>query len=184
VRMNKSKWRHIPNILTVLRLIAVPVMALLMISGKWTVSLVVFVAAELTDILDGYIARKYNFITNFGKLADPFADKVIQLTALLLLARDGRLPYYFFFILLAKELAMIIGSLFFLRNEIVVSSNWVGKAAAAVLFTGIVLAFLNIPAAVYIMWAGIAIAVAASVVYLNCYVRELRNFSSERKGQN
>ena len=98
VTMNKSKWRHVPNILTILRLIAVPVMALLMISGKLTEGLIVFAAAELTDILDGYIARKYNFITNFGKLADPFADKAIQLTALLLLARGGRLPYYFFFI--------------------------------------------------------------------------------------
>jgi cardiolipin synthase len=182
--MNKSKWRHIPNVLTVLRLIAVPVMALLMVSEKWTESLIVFVAAELTDILDGYIARKYNFITDFGKLADPFADKVIQLTALLLLARGGRLPYYFFFILLAKELAMIIGSLFFLRREIVVSSNWIGKAAASVLFIGIVLAFLNIPPAVYFMWAGVVISVAASAVYLNCYIKELRNFNGEVKGKN
>ena len=173
--MNKSKWRHVPNILTILRLIAVPVMALLMISGKLTEGLIVFAAAELTDILDGYIARKYNFITNLGKLADPFADKAIQLTALLLLARGGRLPYYFFFILIAKEAAMIIGSLFFLRKEIVVSSNWGGKAAAAVLFAGIVLAFLNIPAAVYIMWAGTAISIAASFVYLNCYVKLLKS---------
>jgi CDP-diacylglycerol--glycerol-3-phosphate 3-phosphatidyltransferase len=75
--MNKSKWRHVPNILTILRLIAVPVMALLIISEKWTESLIIFILAELTDILDGYIARKYNFITNFGKLADPFADKAI-----------------------------------------------------------------------------------------------------------
>jgi len=168
--MNKSKWRHVPNILTVLRLIAVPVMALLMISGKWT-----------ADILDGYIARKYNFITNFGKLADPFADKAIQLTAMLLLAGDERLPYYFFFILLAKEAAMIIGSLFFLRREIVVSSNWVGKAAAAVLFAGVVLAFLDIPAAVYVMWAGTAISVAASIVYLICYVKQIKNLHTGRK---
>jgi len=156
-------------------------MALLMISGKWTESLVVFAAAELTDILDGYIARKYNFITNFGKLADPFADKAIQLTALLLLASGGRLPYYFFFILLAKEAAMIIGSLFFLHREIVVSSNWVGKAAAAILFTGIVLAFLNIPAAVHIMWAGTAVSIAASIVYLNCYVKQLKSPGTGRE---
>lgn len=179
--MNKSKWRHVPNILTVLRLIAVPVMALLMISGKWTESLIIFVLAELTDILDGYIARKYNFITNFGKLADPFADKAIQLTALLLLAGDERLPYYFFFILLTKEAAMIIGSLFFLRREIVVSSNWVGKAAAAVLFVGIVLAFLGIPAAIHVMWAGTAISVAASIVYLIGYVKQLKNLHTGRK---
>jgi cardiolipin synthase len=182
--MNKSKWRHVPNILTILRLIAVPVMALLIISEKWTESLIIFIHAELTDILDGYIARKYNFITNFGKLADPFADKAIQLTALLLLAGDERLPYYFFFILLIKEIAMIIGSLFFLRKKIVVSSNWVGKAAAAVLFAGIVLAFLNIPAAVYFMWAGTVISIAASAIYLICYVKEVKNLSTEREEYN
>lgn len=164
--MEKSKWRHIPNILTVLRLLAIPLMAAWMISGKWTESLVLFVLAEFTDILDGYIARRFNFISNFGKLADPLADKLIQLTALFLLARGGRLPYYFFFILCAKELAMITGSLFFLKKDVVVFSNWAGKAAAFIIFAGIVAAFLNSPFSICLMWAGLVISIAAAVIYL------------------
>jgi len=176
--MKKSKWRHIPNILTVLRLLAVPLMAVWMISEKWTQSLILFLLAEFTDILDGYIARRFNFISNFGKLADPLADKLIQLTALFLLARGGRLPYYFFFILCGKELAMIIGSLFFLKKDVVVFSNWVGKAAAFILFTGIVTAFLNSPVSVYLLWAGLVISLAAAVVYLIKFLKESQGDNS------
>jgi cardiolipin synthase len=171
---NKSKWRHIPNILTVLRLLAVPLMAVWMLQGKWIDSLVLFLLAELTDILDGYIARRFQFISNFGKLADPLADKLLQLTALLLLSVGNRLPPVFFYILCAKELAMILGSLFFLKKNVVVSSNWVGKAAAAVLFAGIVLAFLNVPASVYVLWLGVGISLAAAVVYLQHYLKQIK----------
>jgi cardiolipin synthase len=80
--MKKSKWRYIPNILTILRLLAIPLMAVWMISEKWEQALILFIAAEFTDILDGYIARRFNFISNFGKLVDPLADKLIQLTAI------------------------------------------------------------------------------------------------------
>ncbi len=171
---NKSKWRHIPNILTILRLLAVPLLAVWMLAGKWTESLVLFLLAEFTDILDGYIARRYQFISNFGKLADPLADKLLQLTALLLLSVGNRLPPVFFYILCAKELGMIVGALFFLKKEVVVSSNWVGKAAAAVLFAGIVLAFLNISASVIVLWIGVVIAIAAAGVYLKGYLGQLK----------
>ncbi len=173
--MKKSKWRHIPNILTILRLLAVPLMAVWMISGKWTESLILFLLAEFTDILDGYIARRYNFISNFGKLADPLADKLIQLTTLFLLAHGGRLSYWFFYILCGKELAMIIGSMFFLKKEIVVSSNWVGKAAAFVLFVGIVSAFINSPFSESLLWIGIIISLAAAVVYLKGYLKQIKS---------
>ena len=172
--MKKSKWRHLPNILTMLRLLAVPLLAVWMISGKWTESLILFFLAEFTDILDGYIARRYNFISNFGKLADPLADKLIQLTALFLLARGGRLSYWFFYILCGKELAMIIGSLFFLKKEVVVSSNWVGKAAASVLFIGIVLAFINTPFSEGLLWIGVIISLIAAIVYLKGYLNQIK----------
>jgi len=172
-KINRSKWKYIPNILTVIRLLMIPLMAYLMIKEKWTAALAVFVLAELTDILDGYIARKFQVISDFGKLADPLADKLLQLTALLLLSTGGRLPVYFFYILCAKELAMIIGSLFFLKKDVVVYSNWVGKAAAAILFSGIVLSFLNIAFSVYTLWAGIAVSLSAAVIYLLKFLKQV-----------
>ncbi len=172
--MGKSKWRHIPNILTILRLLAIPLMAVWMLSGKWLQALILFIAAEFTDILDGYIARRFNFISNFGKLVDPLADKLIQLTAIFLLAYGGKLPYYFFYILIGKELAMIVGALFFLKKDVVVSSNWVGKAAASVLFIGIILAFLDSPFSVYMLWIGMIISLMAAVVYLKGYLKQVQ----------
>lgn len=179
----KSKWRHIPNILTMLRLLAVPLMAVWMVSGKWTESLILFIAAEITDILDGYIARRFQFISNFGKLVDPLADKLLQLTALFLLSVGNRLPPVFFYILVAKELAMILGALFFLKKDVVVSSNWIGKAAAAVLFVGIVLAFLDGAAAVYVLWMGVVISLAAAVVYLKGYIQQLKKPGTAIEGK-
>lgn len=148
-------------------------MAYLMLSGKWIPGLTVFILAGLTDIVDGYIARKFQVISNFGKLADPLADKLLHLTALQILSHRGRLPVYFFWILCIKELAMIIGSLFFLKKDVVVYSNWVGKAAAAILFSGIVLSFLNIAFSVYTLWAGIAVSLSAAVIYLLKFLKQV-----------
>ncbi len=172
--MSNSRWRHIPNILTVLRLLAVPLLAFQMAKGAWTESLIIFVLAEITDILDGCIARKFQFISDFGKLADPLADKLLQLTALLLLCFAGKLPAVFFFILCAKEAGMVLGALFFLKKDVVVSSNWVGKAAAAIIFAGIVLAFLDIAVSVYLLWLGVGVSLAAAAVYLNGYLRKVK----------
>lgn len=172
--INRNGWKYIPNILTVIRLLLIPLMAYMMISGKWIQALVIFILAGLTDILDGYIARKFQVISNFGKLADPLADKLLQLTALFFLSAGGRIHLYFFYILCLKELAMIIGSLFFLRKNVVVYSNWVGKAAAAILFSGIVFSFLNTSLSVYLLWIGVAFSIAAGINYLITFLKQVR----------
>ena len=88
---------NLPNKLTVLRMVLVPffVATLLMSQTneplKW-VALVLFVVASLTDFADGYIARKYNLITNFGKFMDPLADKLLVCAALICLIELGRIP--------------------------------------------------------------------------------------------
>lgn len=177
LKINKSKWRHIPNILTILRLAVIPVMAYFMILEKWVLSLVIFVLAELTDIIDGYIARRFQFISNFGKLADPLADKLLQLTALLLLSNGARLPMYIFYILCIKELAMIVGALLFLKKDVVVHSNWIGKAASAIIFSGIVLSFLNIAISIYLLWIGMAVSITAGVFYLIGFLKQIKSTS-------
>lgn len=174
LKISKSKWRYIPNILTVLRLVVIPVMAYFMILKEWVISLVIFVLAEITDVVDGYIARKFRATSNFGKLADPLADKLLQLTALLLLSTGGRIPMLFFNILCVKELAMIIGALFFLKKDVVVYSNWIGKAASAIIFAGIVLSFLNISVAEYLLWAGLAVSFTAGAFYLIRFLKQMK----------
>lgn len=174
LNINNSKWRYIPNILTVLRLAVIPVMAYFMILKEWVISLVIFILAELTDVVDGYIARKFQVTSNFGKLADPLADKLLQLTALFLLSSGGRIPRYFFYILCIKELAMVIGSLLFLKKDVVVYSNWIGKAASAILFSGIVLSFLDMQVSVYPLWIGVAVSFIAGAFYLIRFLKQIR----------
>ena len=77
---------NVPNVLTMIRLALVPVYVALFVSGQKYAALATFLVASLTDLLDGRIARKYNLITDFGKLVDPFADKVMVLTALFSMA--------------------------------------------------------------------------------------------------
>ena len=83
----------IPNVLTMIRLLLVPVFVVLFLKGHKMASLGVFIAASLTDMLDGYLARKLNQITDFGKLFDPLADKLMVLSAMVCQGIAGVFPW-------------------------------------------------------------------------------------------
>ncbi len=80
---------NLPNKLTILRVLMIPLFIVVLLSGYYYVSAVIFVLAALTDALDGYIARKYNLVTNFGKIMDPLADKLLVTAALVCLVELG-----------------------------------------------------------------------------------------------
>lgn len=94
---------NLPNKLTLLRIVLVPVYLLLLAAGLDWLALVVFAAASLTDMLDGKIARKHNLITNFGKFMDPIADKMLTHTAFIMLCAMGRLNVVACIIFVARE---------------------------------------------------------------------------------
>lgn len=127
----RFEWT-IPNILTLIRFLAIPVLAYLIYKGDTynTVAFVLFVAIWLTDMLDGYIARHYHQITEFGKLFDPLVDKVFQLTTAVMLALVGKLPLWVPVFIFLKELLMVVGSWILLKKkELVVYAKWYGKMA-------------------------------------------------------
>ncbi len=138
----------IPNILTTARLFLVPVFAYLVLGVKnLPAAAMIFVLSGLTDIVDGYIARHYNMSTNFGKVYDPFVDKLMQITALVCLSIAEILPFWLVLLVLCKEVTMIItGGILYLK-KIVVSSHWYGKATTVILYTIVVVMILwqNIP---------------------------------------
>lgn len=137
---------NIPNLLTIARLGMVPLFVFCFVKGcEGTLAGGVyyaaglFVLAALTDILDGYIARKYNQITDFGKLADPLADKMMQIAAIACLAVYDRIAAWIFYVFLAKEVLMICGASRLLKRfKFVVYSQWSGKIATVILFVCIV----------------------------------------------
>lgn len=128
---------NLPNFLTLLRFFMVPGFMIAYLQGGsgrfWAAGL--FVLAALTDLLDGYLARRLNQITDFGKLADPAADKLMQLSALLCLCIKQRIQIWILLIYAAKEILQVIGGLRLLNiRKYVVYSKWSGKIATALLF--------------------------------------------------
>ncbi|OQB13918.1 MAG: putative CDP-diacylglycerol--glycerol-3-phosphate 3-phosphatidyl-transferase 2 [Firmicutes bacterium ADurb.Bin193] len=128
---------NLPNVLTVVRFFLIPVFAYTYLSGEDVVIPVVVLAVSgLTDILDGYIARKYNLITKWGIVFDPIADKLTQLTVAFCIALKGYSPMWIVFgVLFVKELVMVLGGInLYKKSDVVISANWYGKVATLIFY--------------------------------------------------
>lgn len=151
---------NLPNALTLLRFILIPVFALFLIYEMRVYAFVIYFTACATDILDGYLARKKNQVTLFGRYMDPLADKLIQLTAVIILALKGNLPVYVSCIALAKEGLMVAGGIIMYKKfNFQIVSNWFGKLSTTLFFIAIVLGIFKSP---FADWAA-ALAVISSL---------------------
>jgi cardiolipin synthase len=103
--------RHLPNAITLLRAALIPLLAWLLLERDYARAFVLFVALGLSDFADGVIARHFNLRTRFGAIADPLADKLAMLTAVLLLAQQGWLPWWFAARVIGRDLVIIGGAL-------------------------------------------------------------------------
>ncbi len=136
----KSKLKHIPNVLSVIRIILVFVFVYLVYASEdLMAAVIVFLVAGVTDVVDGFLARKYNWITNLGKLLDPFADKLMQCTVLVCLCLKNIIPLWFVIPFFIKEVAtLLIGLIVIKRRNVVVVSKWYGKAAVCLFYLTVV----------------------------------------------
>lgn len=133
------KKENIPNILTIIRFILIPFIFTSVVNEDFLATIVIFTISAITDMLDGYIARKYNYITDIGKLIDPLADKLTQMSLLLSLAILKILPWWIFAIVFIKECVMIIAaSLMYKKDDVVVYSKWYGKLATVLFYLAII----------------------------------------------
>lgn len=110
MKIDFTKKENIPNLLTLGRIILIPVFILILciwnsVAGH-AVAAVVFALASITDYLDGYLARKWKVVTNFGKFADPLADKMLVMTAFIMLVELGMVPAWIAAIIICRELAV------------------------------------------------------------------------------
>ena len=146
---------NLPNKLTVFRVILVIVMLvisyipmnsyILYINVNMWLLNIIFIVASITDSLDGKIARKNNLITDFGKFLDPIADKILVLTAMLILVERGMLPAWIPVIVIIREFAVSGYRLIVVQKESkVIAANWYGKVKTVSQMTAIILAFINI----------------------------------------
>ena len=133
--------KNIPNALTIIRFILIPFIVYFILTGQYISAFIMLTISGLTDILDGCIARKFNFITNFGKLIDPLADKATQVAVLASLTFKGTVPFWILLIVFLKEFIMVSGASFLYGKKLVVSSRWYGKLATVLFYIAIVCSF-------------------------------------------
>lgn len=134
--------KHLPNILTVLRILLIPLIVIYIFTGNYILAFVFFTISGITDIADGFIARKFNLISNFGKLMDPLADKLTQIATLASLVFTHIIPVWILLIVFLKEFIMICGASFLYGKDVVVYSKWYGKLATVLLYIAIVVSLL------------------------------------------
>ncbi len=175
----------LPNVLTALRLLAVPVMVWAFVQdhgaeGRWRwIALGLFVVAGLTDLLDGYLARRWEVVTSFGKLADPIADKVLGVAALSMLAWAGEVPWWPIAVIVVREVAVTLGRLA-VASSVVIAASAGGKAKTLGLNLAIGLFLLpGMPTwvdtvALWVLIAAVALAVVSGVDYAGRIVRARR----------
>ena len=142
-----SPW-NVPNALTVLRILMVPLFLVLLLADggndvtlRWW-ALIVFLLAMFTDFVDGYLARRNNLITNFGKIADPIADKSLMAAALIGLAIIVELPWWVPVIILVREFGITVLRFFMIRIAVMPASR--GGKIKTVLQTAAIALFLLI----------------------------------------
>ncbi|MEN8908204.1 MAG: CDP-diacylglycerol--glycerol-3-phosphate 3-phosphatidyltransferase [Clostridiales bacterium] len=166
---------NIPNFLTLSRLIIVPIFGMYLFKEEYLIAVLLFVVAGITDVLDGYIARKYNLISNFGKVADPIADKLMQLTALFLLTYLNKIQFYILSILLLKEILMAIGSISLYKNDkYIVSASWYGKLSTVIFYFVIIILIIygkNDLISNLLIWIAVIFAIFAFYMYSRKYRR-------------
>lgn len=131
-------FKHVPNILTIIRFLLIPIIIVFAVTDNYVATIIVLTISGITDILDGFIARKFNLITDFGKLMDPLADKATQVTLLAVLTFQKIIPMWIIAIVLLKEFFMISGASFLYGKELVVSSKWYGKLSTVLFYVAIV----------------------------------------------
>ena len=152
------------NKLTMLRVVLIPVYLVLWhLDFGWNryAALAVFVIASLTDLLDGYIARHYNQVTDFGKFMDPLADKVLVLTSMICFCAMGRFPAWALVIVMAREFAVSGLRLVAVDNGRVIAAGWSGKVKTASTMVGLCLMHLSVPT--FVDWACIWVIVLTTI---------------------
>ena len=165
-----------PNVLTLIRVLMVPVFMWALLSGFYVAAIVIFAIASLTDHLDGYLARKNNQVTTFGKLMDPLADKILTISALVCLCgmnADFVSPAVVM-IIIARELIVTGGRQLAMGEKTVIAASWWGKAKTVSQMTAIIGVMLDlaVPGALRIgteFWGALTFWMVLVTVVLTVY---------------
>lgn len=177
----KDLW-NLPNILSITRIAAAPLLVLILLSPGRTLSLVaavVFLLVCLTDWLDGYLARRMNIITALGKFLDPLADKLLIMTAFIMLIPLDRVPAWMIALIVAREIAVTGLRSIAADSGILIAASWAGKTKTVIQICAIVPLLLHYPffgvdfqaIGTYVLWVAFVLTVWSGVDYFVKFFR-------------
>ena len=165
-----------PNKLTMGRILAIPVFIVVFLMGYNYAAAVIFILAALTDMLDGHIARKYNLVTNFGKLMDPLADKLLVMSALLCLVQVGDVAGWMVIVILGREFIITGMRQVAAAQGIVIAAGTTGKIKTITQMIAIPLLLLEnwpfsmlsfeLPMGMVFLWLALIMTVISGVEYI------------------
>jgi CDP-diacylglycerol--glycerol-3-phosphate 3-phosphatidyltransferase len=164
-------YTRIPNAITVLRFVLVPVFVVLLLEAKGGHSLaaaIVFTVAGISDQIDGALARRWRVESEFGKYADPLADRLMIDAAVLLLFFAARLPWAGIVIVFGRDVLLIAGARFAQPRGYEFSVNFLGKTATWILYLAVGCILITYPGdewPLVLFWVGVGLAIAAAAVY-------------------
>ena len=180
---------NLPNKITMFRVFMIPFFVFFMltdyVSYSKYIALVIFIVASLSDTLDGYIARKYNLISNFGKFMDPLADKLLVSSALICFISnpDSKMPVWGVIVIISREFIISGFRLVASDNGIVIAASYWGKFKTTFQMIMVIVLILNIKTTLfyYIGNILIVIATALTIISLIDYIIKNKNVLKEQK---
>ena len=183
------RFKNLPNQLTIARVCAIPLFIILLLMGYRVAATVIFLAAAFTDLLDGKIARKYNLVTNFGKLMDPLADKLLTMSAFICLVELGDIPAWMVIVILGREFIITGMRQVAAAEGIVIAAGWSGKIKTVCQMLAIPLIMLNnwpcsmlpfnFPLDQIALWAALVMTIWSGAEYI---IKNKQVFSMKNKG--
>jgi cardiolipin synthase len=185
VEIIKRDWKTIPNFLSYFRLLLIPLFIWLYIGkGEYYFAAAVIVVSGLTDIADGFIARHFNMVSDFGKALDPVADKLTQIAIFICLAERYRLIVLFICVLVVKELIMLFLGMSMLRKTNTMNSaKWYGKLTTFVIeATALILVLvpeISLSLANIMICLCIALVLFSLVMYIRRHIKIISNHYDE-----
>jgi CDP-diacylglycerol--glycerol-3-phosphate 3-phosphatidyltransferase len=170
---------QVPNALTILRLALIPVFVVLMLGSdegySWPAA-IVFAVAGVTDQVDGWLARRWHVESQFGKIADPLADRLMIDAAVIMLWLEDRLPLAALAVVLARDLLLVGGYKLVVNRGYDFEVNLLGKAATWLLYAALALTMVTRAGTdwpLWLFWGGVALALLAAAQYMAKARREV-----------
>jgi CDP-diacylglycerol--glycerol-3-phosphate 3-phosphatidyltransferase len=179
---------NLPNVLTLIRILLVPVLVVALLDETANGDLlaaIVFALASATDAMDGYLARTRNAITTFGKLMDPIADKLLIIAALVALVSLHRLAAWVAMVIIARELTVTVTRMQATQHGVVIAANWWGKAKTIVQVAAIFFIIaVGEPSPAWVdalVYGAVAITIVSGIDYFFGLRRVLRDAEARRE---